>query len=164
MIRRQNIKNKGFTLIELLVVVAIIGLLASIILASLNTATAKAKTAAVKEEFTQIEDQLDNIRDTKNEVMGLVTGNYCTICSFSASSKANTQTSALAVNKTSWSNLGYSSPPVDPWGTPYSFDENELEGSSSNCTNDTVTSAGPDGIFFTSDDIGYNVMHFVCPN
>jgi prepilin-type N-terminal cleavage/methylation domain-containing protein len=159
-----KIKNSGFTLIELLVVVAIIGLLASVILASLNTARFKAQTAAVKEEFHQIEIQIENIRDTKNQVLGLVTGNYCTACSFTTGTKANTQTSALAVNKTSWSNMGYSSPPLDPWGTPYTVDENELEGSSSNCSYDTFVSAGPDGIFFTSDDLLYNVMHFVCPN
>jgi prepilin-type N-terminal cleavage/methylation domain-containing protein len=51
--------NSGFTLIELLVVVAIIGLLASVVLASLNTARAKARNARRVSDIRQIQLALE---------------------------------------------------------------------------------------------------------
>ncbi len=54
----QNYTKKGFTLIELLVVIAIIGLLASVVLASFNTARAKAGDAAVKETLANLRNQM----------------------------------------------------------------------------------------------------------
>ncbi len=51
-------KQSGFTLIELLVVIAIIGLLASIILASLNTARAKGRDARRLADLHSIETAL----------------------------------------------------------------------------------------------------------
>ncbi len=49
-----KVTNKGFTLIELLVVIAIIGLLSSVVLASLNTARGKARDAKRVAELSSL--------------------------------------------------------------------------------------------------------------
>ncbi|MFA6177660.1 MAG: prepilin-type N-terminal cleavage/methylation domain-containing protein [Candidatus Paceibacterota bacterium] len=64
-------KNKGFTLIELLVVVAIIGLLSSIVMASLNTARLKGKDSFLQEEALQMRILLEEEYSETGSYLGL---------------------------------------------------------------------------------------------
>ncbi len=70
--------NKGFTLIELLVVIAIIGILASVVLASLNTARNKGSDAAVKSELAQLRSNGAIFYDTNNQSYGTLATAVCT--------------------------------------------------------------------------------------
>jgi len=68
-----NLK-KGFTLIELLVVIAIIGILSSVVLASLNTARGKGADAAAKSNLNNMRAQAEIVYDNS------ATGSYATVC------------------------------------------------------------------------------------
>jgi len=59
--------TKGFTLIELLVVIAIIGVLSSVVLASLNTARAKARDAKRLSDIGSLQIALELYYNSNNQ-------------------------------------------------------------------------------------------------
>ncbi len=72
-------RNKGFTLIELLVVIAIIGILASIVLASLNSARKKSRDARRVADVKQIQLALEMSFDS-NKAYPLTLASLTTGC------------------------------------------------------------------------------------
>ncbi|KKW23297.1 MAG: Prepilin-type cleavage/methylation protein [Candidatus Kaiserbacteria bacterium GW2011_GWB1_52_6] len=60
----KSVQKQGFTLIELLVVIAIIGLLASIILVSLNSARNKGKDTRIISDAGQVRTQIETEAST----------------------------------------------------------------------------------------------------
>lgn len=67
------LNKKGFTLIELLVVIAIIGILASIVLVSLNDARLKGYDTQIKSDIAQIRNAMEMCYDDNS-------GSYGTTC------------------------------------------------------------------------------------
>lgn len=63
----KNENTKGFTLIELLVVIAIIGILSSVVLASLNSAREKSRDARRISDIKQIQIALEIYFDTEGQ-------------------------------------------------------------------------------------------------
>ncbi len=71
--KSSNISDRGFTLIELLVVIAIIGILSSVVLASLNTARGKGSDAAIKSNLNGTRAQAELVYDNAG-------GSYANVC------------------------------------------------------------------------------------
>lgn len=162
----KKVESDGFTLIELLVVISIIGLLSSIILASLSVAKQKADDGNINLQAEQIIDQIQETRLAKGETMAELLneplGNnwpmmwlydcpsFWNVCS---STSVTQVPNFMAANNLAWQELGFSNTPLDPWGNPYMLDPNEgimTTLSSSTCSAyDVIYSAGPDGIYET---------------
>jgi len=82
--------QKGFTLVELLVVIAILGILSSIVLASLNSSRSKGITAAMQKELSDMRSAAELVYDS--------TGTYSSAC------EANTESGKLFYHAVSTGN------------------------------------------------------------
>lgn len=91
---------KGFTLIELLVVIAIIGILSSVVLASLNTARNKGADAAVKSNLESIRPQAELYYDSNSSKYATALGATNCATTFTASTMLADPTITNALKQT----------------------------------------------------------------
>jgi prepilin-type N-terminal cleavage/methylation domain-containing protein len=169
--------QNGFTLIELLVAIAVIGLLSSILLVSLNESRKKASLTAVANNARTIQTQVDLSRDLNNNFVKAITG-ACPGCGTLPGVKLiNQPVWVRDSNIAGWMALGFAAEPRDGWGGPYMIFPKESE---TECEKfDQVYSAGPDGILTSygwysgagpgelsagsDDDLIFSLTHFRCP-
>ena len=118
----QTKNNRGFTLIELLVVIAIIGILSSVILASLNSAREKARTVRAQADLKQLRIAIEFLYDDTG-----LHPNKRLLSPCVQDPEVYLNTDAAGIQGTdggfpNWNGPYMSTVSLDPWGTNYYFD------------------------------------------
>ncbi len=94
---KKTYLQRGFTLIELLVVIAIIGILSSVVLASLNTARGKGSDAAIKSNLANLRAQAEIYYDANGKYgsAGVAAATTAAACGTATTVFASTATNSL---------------------------------------------------------------------
>ncbi|MFZ2253432.1 MAG: prepilin-type N-terminal cleavage/methylation domain-containing protein [Minisyncoccia bacterium] len=151
--KEDNYLLRGFTIIEILIVIAIIGILASVVLTSLDSARAKAETISVISEIDGLKKSMEILyQDTL--FYPNATQSFCrTVLPVNNEIDLNATSSGLTANGQGWLNWNgpYIQNAIDIWDTPYYLDEDyDCTTATEGCKGETVSdvsvivSCGPD--------------------
>lgn len=112
----------GFTLIELLVVIAIIGMLASIVLASLNSARNSARIARAQADLNELRKAINLLEIDTSRHPGNIALEPCRLNPELFLDQPEAGLSATDGSFSGWGGPYIHSVPDDPWGNRYIFD------------------------------------------
>jgi prepilin-type N-terminal cleavage/methylation domain-containing protein len=161
--------KSGFTLIELLVVISIIGTLASVVLAGLNSARDKAKVGNAEQQLVNIRTGIFLLLDDTGKApngctFGAVRDPEVYLNSIQAGlvEQPNVQSVGIDCKWTAADVAGWNGPyiqsPLDPWGYAYVFEPDYFP--FGNCDSisaypviPAIISNGPDNVSYSCDDI-----------
>jgi general secretion pathway protein G len=134
MMKSRRYKQDGFTLIEIMVVILILGLLATIVVQSLQGATNRAKRTKAQADISELKTALDRYYLDNGFYPTTDQGLQALVTPPSGGRVPHDYEAGGYIQRL----------PVDPWGTPYQY---QSDGS-----NYVVKSFGPDGVE-SGDDI-----------
>lgn len=120
-------KQTGFTIVELLIVIVVIAILAAITIVAYNGIQERARVQSANSDLNSLTKAIKIARLTQNQVLGVITGNYCTNCG----TQTNYETTLDKISVAAGVNLSLLKK-GDPWGNKYVIDENENEGGACN--------------------------------
>jgi prepilin-type N-terminal cleavage/methylation domain-containing protein len=165
--------NLGFTLIELLIVIVIIGILSGILVSVIDPVKMynKGKYAKAQAGMDKFIGAVTMAQVQTGLRLGSMTGTWCSSCTGCSGIDLRDSTGQCytnwisardAVSNTIAGQVDLSTLARDPWGSPYLLNENEGEIPANPCVYDSVTTAGPDGYYGTSDDQVYTIPFSSC--
>lgn len=142
-------RKNGFTIVELLVVIVVLGVIVTIAAISYGGVQERNRQKKIESDVQTIVSAIQAARLNTGKNLINITGSgytsyYCAIkapgTNLAALPSSDPCISVYAAALNSIANAsGRTLGDIrDPWGRPYYLDENEGEGSPSNCTKDTV--------------------------